>query len=581
MPVLAAITVVCLLMGPTVSTAQTECSPENDWIATDWKVRCKPDALAALDEAECDDTNPAGVAAVTRSELAAASSWLRALGFCPPVVGMPVRRDKPNYPAWVSDAATGGDLGVYQDRTLYVSSDYYFVLAGDEATHKQEVQSTGTMVHELFHAIQESYESRNAEDWVVEGTAEAVSLAWLKRTTTGGLSGYPRYFDDPLHKPRNEDHAYGNSIFWLWLGRHLGDESEIGYLSDALAEGRYTGAGGGVEDLEEYLRGRGQGLDAKSKTLWRVYPRFIAERAYIEAMYSDVKNVPIEYDEPQVEEKLERTVKGLAADPVKVTVNVPPDKLAELEILIRPDHEDLHLVVDTQSYSSPPMMPDKQAAFRPAARDPVWQAQRNRFTTQVRGRAEPHEFFVRTANVAMEPSASQQHSYTLELILSSQTCRYEVNLSGGFGGRSQGPSNYVLKEQEGELVIGFDGAFVPGNKGDRISGGVVTAPWTDKPGVFAITEASMVNHGVGGMAWLRQGMSGVPCPSCGGTLVIEELGKDIMTGSFQVTMPTMSPPPSPGEKAPPTRAFGTFQAMRHVNGEPFDPYSRCIREWGG
>lgn len=49
----------------------------------------------------------------------------------------------------------------------------------------------------------------------------------------------------------------------------------------------------------------------------------------------------------------------------------------------------------------------------------------------------------------------------------------------------------------------------------------------------------------------------------------------------QVTMPTMAPPPAPGEKAPPTRAFGAFQALRHVNGDPFDPYSRCSREWGG
>lgn len=409
----------------------------------DWAVRCTPDTLKAMEteglaEHECSDRNPAGAASATRAELAAASSWLKSLCFRGPEVGT-VRRPDHTYEAWIADektTATGG-WGQYDPETkrLYVSSDHHFVLADNEKDLAEGLADTGTMVHELFHAVQEAY-SVGAVEWVSEGTADAVMLAWLARHHGAGMRGRgkPRYYDDPLHRPRSEDHAYRTRGFWRWLGQHLGAAEDIGYLADAFEVGDFT-RNEGLSDLQQYL-------ESESRTLYKVYPTFIADYAYREQMYSTGgdQQAVIRYKEPEATEKYTNRVKGLAADAVKVKAHVPADKLAILEIRIRPDHEDLHLVVDRQLLSTFALMPDGQAGFRPGSRSEEWQAERNRFITPLTGHQDQYEFFVRVANASQSnPDKSTDRDYTLEIELRpigdcKMSARVRGNLTGSYSG---------------------------------------------------------------------------------------------------------------------------------------------------
>ena len=142
-------------------------------------------------------------------------------------------------------------------------------------------------------------------------------IAWKKRR---GLTsrGETSYFDDPLHRPRNRDHAYRTSIFWLWLGRRFSSPSEIAYLHEMFEVGDFV-AGYGLEDFDTFLFRR-------DTSLYEIFPAFIAERVTRPVMYADGnRSVSIRYSEPKAEETHRGSVAVLAAEPVTVNVEVPTD----------------------------------------------------------------------------------------------------------------------------------------------------------------------------------------------------------------------------------------------------------------
>lgn len=109
----------------------------------------------------------------------------------------------------------------------------------------------------------------------------------------------------------------------------------------------------------------------------------------------------------------------MAADAYLVRIYVPRDQISDLKIDIVGDHPDLHLIVDDQLYNN-------SAGDR----------ERNRFHRELRGKPEPHSFFVRVANVAEDATASVGRGYTLRVTLPSAPLAGNmfVRFTGSFNG---------------------------------------------------------------------------------------------------------------------------------------------------
>ena len=417
-----------LLGGVTSASDAQDCSmsSEHEWLdPVGWSVRCEAGEVDTIGADACSDSG-VGVAAVTREELRLSSEWLKSLCFREPVVGT-IRRENRVYEAWISDVETEGALGEYDPEVekLRVNSSFFFAMGEDEQAMALDIPDTGTMVHELFHAVQENYPSSEAPYWVSEGTADAVMLAWMNRQGTTGMKSRSRYYDDPLHQPRSKLHGYYTSLFWLWLGEAMLATDHISYLAEMLKQGGFE-QDNGLSDLEGWLNGEG------NRSLNRLFPRFIAEKAGHKVMFDNgERSTRIAYEEPEAVEKYRGTVEPVAADPVTVKVSIPSGKSADLEISIRPDNPDLHLIVDDQVFADPALLPDGQAELLPQFRDPYWKKQRNRFTTSIDGNGEDREFFVRVANVADDPVKSVRQNYTLEIKLKPILgCRFSATIQG-------------------------------------------------------------------------------------------------------------------------------------------------------
>jgi len=450
-PRLAALVCCTALLAMSASAlAQADCAAApGGWPPGDWTVVCTNDVIAGLDQTDnlvegglwsdqvCSASTAGTPAALARETLTDAAAWLVSLCFKPPTLPIESVDGQSAWKASLARAATrsesgGYDAGVYKDGELFVNYDY-FVGEGDFSGSATDFvpgdDGLATLVHELFHAVQVSYsDPEKWHRWVVEGTAEAAELAWKKRR---GLTsrGQTRYFDDPLHRPRNRDHAYRTSIFWLWLGRRFGSPSEIAYLHEMFKIGDFV-AGYGLKDFDTFLFRR-------DTSLYEIFPAFIAERVSRPVMYSDGnRSVSIRYEEPKAEETHRGRVAVLAADPVTVNVEVPSDKLGELTIKLRENDDDLHLIVDDQVLSgiSPfSSMPADQREKKPHLRDARWQAERNRFVGPVGGGDTPSEFFVRVARVKEDDNeaSSSPKAYTLDIELEPLgECDFSASLSG-------------------------------------------------------------------------------------------------------------------------------------------------------
>ncbi len=118
----------------------------------------------------------------------------------------------------------------------------------------------GSLAHELHHGVVMGLDSRGAletHEWVSEGLAEAVGLAWARREYGASpesiIVDTPRY-DQPLTQT---DAPYGRGHFFYYLGEGLSPQGPVSYMPELTSDGP---AGDGAGWIDTYLKGKGSGL---------------------------------------------------------------------------------------------------------------------------------------------------------------------------------------------------------------------------------------------------------------------------------------------------------------------------------
>ena len=392
----------------------------DEWPWTRWAVDCRdPDPCDPADE-------------VYKDLLEHASVWLNGLGFGYPriLVKERINPEDPGGPremfyfAEVSDSKNEGDsetIGVYfpDDKELYIRSDAYFAMgdpgvSGDDPEYGLEESLTFTPVHELFHAVQNNYQdiSDDERDWIWEGTADAVLRAFADEFEPElGVKLRARItFDEPLHKPPDDDDAYGTWFFWRNVGRAIDSPSSIAYLDDLLAE-----------DLED-----NNGLDGVDRALrpygglYKQLPKFFSGLD-AQVYFGSLNEIEISLPPGKTEHEKESgsAVKEVAgtAHLLRVKANsTGSGKPLEVEIRFKEDHEDLHLIVDGNRYDIAELGP------------------RNLYRSLI-VHGDRRDFDIVVGNVAEETGKSQERSYTLVVTLREvDWCAMTASVTGDIGG---------------------------------------------------------------------------------------------------------------------------------------------------
>lgn len=394
-------------VGVALALAWSPGTAAQDWKTTDWVVECLD-----VGEGSCSDTD--GATAYFDQTLEESSRWLRGMGFRGPEIEY--RSGIDSHIAYISDAMNQDDkghrtsIGVYipSIREILLTSDRYFAIGEGDTEQKRalalanDIEYTATVVHELFHGIQHAYPGAATSavpDWISEGMADAIQLAWIRRQARDvRMSGSGRAFDYPLHQPKDRDDTYNTSRFWRGIGRilGLGADEQLGYLDTILRQDLVSGQGlGGVDaGLREF----------DPAGLYNLYPAFIADGANNPLFFDDVGQVGMVYDDSKrVEKSVRGTVREVAADAHELMAHVPAGEMAELEIRLANDHDDLHLIVDGERLDEP-------AGFG-----------RNVFRATLGGEAEARTLLVRVANVARTAVDTKVRNYELEFTLRPTT----------------------------------------------------------------------------------------------------------------------------------------------------------------
>ena len=347
----------------TVQTAVMSLAQGASWPTTDWVTLCsvEPNVI-------CDLTDP-GVAA-SGVQLEEASRFLEALGFRPPDVIHSVPGDETSpLVSYVQEDLISDERhvhGYYSSarRSIYLDYGSFFAM-GTETSEGMDAPT-----HELFHAIQASYDAldiffteRSRGIWVLEGMAEAVDQAYGGLRHEGSSRGRPM-LNYPLHDLRrrdgNEDltNPYLSYPFWLHFAETYGGQlpGGIGIYHDFyLAAQEQDADGHSIEIVDGALR------DIVAGGLYTVYPRFIADYGADESHYNDLGDQALLTVTPdyQIDDIIiEGSVEPVAAAPERLTIanGWAPHDDSEAEVQIRlvgPRSRDLHLVVDNRAYNTP------------------------------------------------------------------------------------------------------------------------------------------------------------------------------------------------------------------------------------
>ncbi len=445
-------TLVFLLIQCFPSTSKAQ---NNQWLSTKWEVFCAGDMKQTLTDTtdynfECNQDNISGAAANARYDLQEASKWLKGLGFRAPIITImptvnvngegetikdPTNGSEVNnvtnvkYVAYISDKKnedTDGtkSYGLYNtDHILYLSSNTYFTLKGK----KNSPDKIGTSVHELFHAVENAYmgdeqfKGGNKYDWMTEGMADAVILAYLDKMHPGQVADgvgvqyakTDRYYDYPLHEPKDvKDNScgecYNTRSFWFTLGGILKSDGRIGYLHDVLSEDMKPNAG--IDATHKAL------TKYHEQGLYHYYPEFIRKRSnknLITIMYDNPIGKKYTFGDKAQKDIHTGKAKKIATNAYGFTVNMPPNKVAGVKISFETDHPDLHLIVDDERLDLPSEIDLTE--------------DRNIFRTSIE---KTDTFFVRVANIAPKPGESIDRDYKLVVeITPIEPCSGEVMLS--------------------------------------------------------------------------------------------------------------------------------------------------------
>ena len=394
------------------------------WTTTAWSVECRPSARAALgDDAatHCDDANPVSGAAVNRYELEQASAWLKGLGLHAPAALRGVHTTRgAAYVAYVDPGVLDeGVLAEYDPdgSTLHLNTTSFLVAGGGptEAEAEREIAYDRvhgqSAVHELFHAVQYQYSldptarwsgghyAGPERDWIWEGTARAVEVAWARRTTGGQRLSLPRFhLDRPIHQPdRGRLDQYNLARFWLFAARQIGPASgpeDLGFLHGLLLSD--LGPASGVRGVDAALRRAGLPRGGGLADLLTAY---VADRGVWREDYGAVAEMTVAAGEEPATARRARRVRALAADPVRIRASVRAADGVALAVRVEGAQRpaDLRLVVERERFDLPvPLDPDRP---------------RNTFRTGL-GPGD-HTLFVRVVNAADDAAETAGQSYTL------------------------------------------------------------------------------------------------------------------------------------------------------------------------
>lgn len=129
-----------------------------------------------------------------------------------------------------------------------------------------ESGNSGTLAHELFHAVHHAsnHNMRQDPEWVREGLAMAVEYAWrANEGSKANTMAYQPKYDTPLAVPKD---PYERGHFFYALGNSFGDK--MTYAGQIVQK---PFSGDGIQALDSFL-------EAKSTSLAKFYPNFIAKK---------------------------------------------------------------------------------------------------------------------------------------------------------------------------------------------------------------------------------------------------------------------------------------------------------------
>lgn len=161
------------------------------------------------------------------------------------------------------------------------------------------------------------------------------------------------------------------------------------------------------------------------------------------------------------------------------------------------------------------------------------------------------------------------------LAIYGASCGFSLEASGGFSGNSEGPASFEWDGNDTELSIELHGFTAEGAKGDGLEAGVTVQAWDGGTGEYSIFSAGIGHHTrteppTTGIYFSND--DGLACDSCGGSVTIEQVSEESISGTFEVTMATLD------ENSPPVTATATFIAALQTS-QVFDAYNDCSQEW--
>ena len=224
-----------LLLALTAGLALTPSALAQLWPTTDWTLT---EVVVGTEEpVPSQKWRGTGLHAAL-DELNAASEWFAQEGLNAPYLDL---HTSGRYPARLVTADAidevdedGRPVGVYGTYTIsrgtpllrlnrreLLNTAFYFngTVQGSGAVLRNNYATLTTPVHELFHAIQASYESDDdlSTEWVAEGTANGVTLVWHQARGYPGTASKGNYDTRPLYEG-----DYDRDHFWYSVARDGG-----------------------------------------------------------------------------------------------------------------------------------------------------------------------------------------------------------------------------------------------------------------------------------------------------------------------------------------------------------------------
>ena len=373
---------------------------DDDWPSHQWQLNCQQSCKNAK-------TSSAKLKEMT-SELKEIGKWLERLGFVAPKLKA---KNPYKVEVVVIVREDGSDeLGSYVTEKEFLSLSPLYL--------EQNDSSRGTAAHEFFHSIYYNYDavktfiSKHGEsgDWLTEGSAEAVGIAWLEKKK---LPNNPENgdFDYPLHMPTSQEFKYSRGLFFYDMGRHFLQyrQSQIEYLHHMFSAFRPSNSKlNGLNAVDSYFISS----STNNKGLYEHYPSFIA-RYSSEALFKDaIDDISISFPggEKEITKTVSRKVRQVASDPINLSVDIPEGFFGSLRIEILDSFDDLHLIVDEGRYDSHKRNDKRNVADFSVSYD--------------------EEYFIRVSNIAKNAIDTKDNvSYKLKLTLTPETSCGKPRLS--------------------------------------------------------------------------------------------------------------------------------------------------------